>query len=446
MGKLFGTDGIRGKANQDPITPERALKIGRSIVGYCQRKGLCPRIILGRDTRESGRMLQHGFLGGALSQGGEVYLMGEISTPGVAYFTRIEGGGAGVVISASHNSYEDNGFKFFGREGYKFSRPEEEEMEALLLSTNNRSEGPDIGRAKRVEDAAERYAGFLARVLPAGTSFKGIRLVIDCANGATYRVAPLLFDRVGASFEILSGEPDGKNINHKCGSQHPDPMRAKVLESGANAGFAFDGDGDRLVAVDERGTVLTGDQLLAIFAKMLKDTDALKGNRVVCTVMSNMGLRRTLEKEGIAQVITGVGDRNVMETMVAREANLGGEGSGHIIFHDVHTTGDGLLSAVQLLKAMVHFQKPLSELASWVTLFPQVIRNVPVRQKPELPSVPEIAGAIQAVESKLRERGRVLVRFSGTEPVCRVMVEGEDEGDVERYAEEIAETVRRELG
>ncbi|MBW2029791.1 MAG: phosphoglucosamine mutase [Deltaproteobacteria bacterium] len=445
MARLFGTDGIRGKTNQDPITPEKALEIGRSIVTCCHRKGLCPRIILGRDTRESGKMLEYGFLAGALSQGGEVYRVGEIPTPAVAYFTRAEGGGAGMVISASHNPYEDNGFKFFGSAGYKFSRAEEEEMEALISSTHNRSEGPDSGRAKRVEDAAERYAGFLAELLPAGNRFKGIGLVIDCANGATYKVAPLLFDRVGSGFEILFGEPDGKNINHNCGSQHPGPLRARVLESGASAGFAFDGDGDRLVAVDERGTVLTGDQLLAIFAKMLKDTGALKENRVVCTVMSNMGLRRALEQEGIEQVITGVGDRNVMETMVARKANLGGEGSGHIIFHDVHTTGDGLLSALQLLKAMVHFQRPLSELASWVTLFPQVIRNVPVRGKPELSTVPEIAGAVQAVESKLGERGRVLVRYSGTEPVCRIMVEGEDAADVETYAEEIAETVRREL-
>ncbi|MBW2067078.1 MAG: phosphoglucosamine mutase [Deltaproteobacteria bacterium] len=445
MGRLFGTDGIRGKANQDPITPEMATKIGRAVVSYCKKRGLSPCTVVGRDTRASGRMLESGFLSGALSEGGSVFALGEIPAPAVAYFTGELSGSTGLVISASHNPHDYNGFKFFGGAGFKLSEADEGEMEALILEEDKSQGIWEIGKVVRVEAVTERYAEFLVRSLPRGSLFNRIRIVIDCANGATYRAAPVLFDRLGLTFEVLFGEPDGKNINLDCGSQHPDTLRARVLDSGADAGFAFDGDGDRLVAVDEKGHVLTGDQLLGIFAKMLKEREGLRNNLVVCTVMSNLGLRYALEREGISQVITDVGDRNVMQAMLDRNANLGGEGSGHIIFHDYHTTGDGLLSAIQLLRSMLLFDRPLSELATWVTLFPQVIKNVPVNRKPELLSVPEIVKTIEGVESSLGDRGRVLVRYSGTEPVCRVMVEGEQEKEVEACAEEIADTVRKEL-
>ncbi|MBW1998215.1 MAG: phosphoglucosamine mutase [Deltaproteobacteria bacterium] len=445
MGKLFGTDGIRGKANQDPITPEMAVKIGRAVVSYCKKRALPPCTVVGRDTRASGRMLEHGFFSGALSEGGSVYALGEIPTPAVAYFTGELSGSTGLVISASHNPHDYNGFKFFGRDGFKFAQADEGEIEALILEENKSPGRGETGKVVRVEAVKERYSEFLARSLPEGVLFNRVRIVIDCANGAAYRAAPELFDRLGLSFEVLFAEPDGRNINLGCGSQHPETLRARVLDSGADAGFAFDGDGDRLVAVDEKGRVLTGDQLLGIFAKMLKQRKALRNNLVVCTVMSNMGLRYALEREGISQVITDVGDRSVAKAMLDRNANLGGEGSGHIIFHDYHTTGDGLLSAVQLLRSMVQFDMPLSELATWVTLFPQVIKNVPVNRKPELSSIPEIVKNIREVESRLGGKGRVLVRYSGTEPLCRVMVEGEEKEEVESYAEEIADTVRREL-
>ncbi|MBW2119045.1 MAG: phosphoglucosamine mutase [Deltaproteobacteria bacterium] len=446
MGKLFGTDGIRGIANRDPITTEIALKLGRAAIRFCERKGLRPTIVIGRDTRESGEMLEHSLVSGVLSAGGEAFRIGEIPTPGVAFLTKELGGGAGIVISASHNPHEYNGFKVFSHEGFKLSNDEETEIEDLILSEVTHPPNKDSGKAGFIGDAWKRYVYFLKKTLPGNRPLRNMKIVIDCANGATWKAGPALFKDLGARIETLFADPDGENINLNCGSQYTETLRKKVLETGFDLGLAFDGDGDRLIAVDEKGQVLTGDQVLIICAKMLKDKGLLKNKLVVSTVMSNMGLQFALNNLGIEHSSSPVGDRYVMEKMRAKGAVLGGEDSGHIIFLDHHTTGDGLISALQLLTAIKFFEQPLSGLATLMTIFPQTLINVPVKIKPDISSVPELGSVIKNVEQKMGKRGRVLVRYSGTETVLRVMVEGEKEEDVERFAGNIAEVVRRNLG
>jgi phosphoglucosamine mutase len=446
MAKLFGTDGIRGIATREPITTEIAFKLGRSAILFCKRKGLRPTIVIGRDTRESGEMLEHSLVSGVLSAGGEAFRIGEIPTPGVAFLTRELGGGAGIVISASHNPHEYNGFKVFSHEGFKLSNDEETEIEGLILSEVTPPPHKYPGKAEYIGDAWKRYVSFLKKTLSGNKPLRNMKIVIDCANGATWKAGPALFEGLGARIEVLFADPDGKNINLNCGSQYTETLRKKVLETGFEAGLAFDGDGDRLIAVDEKGRVLTGDQVLTICAKMLKNKGLLKNNLVVSTVMSNMGLRFALKDLGIEHASSPVGDRYVMEKMRAKGAVLGGEDSGHVIFLDHHTTGDGLISALQLLAAIKVFEQPLSELANLMTVFPQTLINVPVKIKPDISSVPELAGVIKNVERKMGERGRVLVRYSGTEPVLRIMVEGEKEKDVERFSGNIAEVARRNLG
>jgi phosphoglucosamine mutase len=444
--KLFGTDGIRGIANSFPVTPEVGTSLGRAVVDYCRRTGRPPVVVIGRDTRSSGEMLAFGVAAGVLSTGGEVLFAGPIPTPGVAYLVRHFKAGAGVVLSASHNPCEYNGFKLFSADGFKLSDREEERIEETILSGEQRLGRGDTGRAVMREDARRLYLQFLEKAAARGQSLKGMRLVIDCANGAAFQVAPELFRKLGAAVKVLFVEPDGKNINDRCGSQHPEVLQQEVLKTGARAGLAFDGDGDRLVAVDEKGAVLSGDQIIAICARDLKDQGRLKNDLVVSTVMSNMGLRFALEEMGVQQVTTPVGDRYVMEAMKEKGAILGGEDSGHLIFLDHHTTGDGILSGLQLLAALLRSRKPLSELGRCMTVFPQVLINVRVREKPEIVSVPQLGEVIQRVEGALGDRGRVLVRYSGTEPLCRVMVEGENRDEVEQYAAEIAETIRQAIG
>ena len=447
MSRLFGTDGIRGVANSHPITPETGLGLGRAVIHLCERNGFDPSVVIGGDTRASGKMLEYAVASGVLSASGKVRLAGEIPTPGVAYLTRALGCGAGIVISASHNSYEYNGFKVFSSKGYKLSEQEESGLEELILSAKGfcSSRVPEAsGDVSILSDAASRYISFLGKTLR-GVALNGIRVVLDCANGAASTVGPALFQGLGIEADLLCAEPDGRNINRNCGSQHTKALRQRVLETGADVGLAFDGDADRLIAVDEKGKVLTGDQILVVCAKMLKDQGGLKNNLVVSTVMSNIGLSIALERLGIEQVSTRVGDRHVMEEMRARHAALGGEESGHIIFRDHHTTGDGLVSALQLLAAIKLSGRPLSELSGLMTIFPQTLINIRVSRKPELSTVPELAEAVSRVEKKLGDRGRVLVRYSGTEPVLRVMVEGEDRVAVEGYASLIGEVVKRKL-
>ena len=445
MSKLFGTDGIRGIAYRDPITPEMGQRLGRALVFFCKNRNIDPILVIGRDTRASGEALERAVVSGAGSVGGQIYDLGEMPTPGVAFLTRDLGAGVGVVISASHNPYEYNGFKVFTGEGLKLSLEEESELETLILASPASSEKEDPSFAKVVEDASERYIAFLKKTFPEDLSLKGLKIVLDCANGATHKIAPTLFKRLETDVSTLFSQPDGENINKDCGSEHPESLAHKVLMMRADVGLAFDGDGDRLVAVDEKGNPLSGDQLLTICAKMLKEMEGLRNDLVVSTVMSNMGFSVALKKLGVKQVSTKVGDRHVMEEMRALQANLGGEDSGHLIFSDYHTTGDGLLSALQILRAIKTFKKPLSELSTLMKVFPQTLINVPVVKKPVISEVPALVEEIKRVEEKLGDKGRVLVRYSGTEPVCRVMVEGERRDTIETYAREIAGVVTKTL-
>jgi len=449
MRKLFGTDGIRGIFNEEPLTPEMGCKVGRAVVRYFGREGTQPRIVVGRDTRLSGQPLQDAIVSGMLSLKAKPILVGELPTPGLAYVTKELGAEAGIMISASHNPYEYNGFKIFSREGYKLGDEAESQIEDLIFSDNvpfTLEEALASPGEQEMGQAGERYLSFLRQTLRKGYNFENMKIVLDCANGATSRVAPVLFERMGAEVESLFVTPDGKNINQGCGSQHPERLRERVLETSAHVGIAFDGDGDRMVAVDEKGHPLTGDQILLICAKTLKDQGELKNNLVVSTVMSNMGFRVALRDLGIKHIATNVGDRYVLEEMRASRAILGGEESGHIIFLRHHTTGDGLLSALQLLSAMKTSGQPLSQLSTWMSVYPQVLINVPVRKKPRISSVPELLRVKQDVETALGERGRVLLRYSGTEPVCRIMVEGERQEEIDQYARQIAEVVNEQLG
>ena len=443
MGELFGTDGIRGIAGQYPVNEDVGRKLGPSMVEYCKARNIAPVIVIGRDTRESGEMLEHALVEGVLSAGGSVKLVGVIPTPGVAYLTRELGGGAGIVLSASHNPHEYNGFKVFSNEGFKLSEDEETEVEAMILKEIDSLSYVDRGEPEIIQDADDRYLSFLIKSVT--ENINDMNIVIDCANGATFRIAPALFKRLGVKAGAIFIGPDGKNINKDCGSQHTEALSLKVLEKQADLGLAFDGDGDRLMAVDEKGKKLTGDQVLTICAKMLQDRGELENSIVVSTVMSNMGLRSALKAFGIEHVATGVGDRYVMEEMKKHGSSLGGEDSGHIIFSHYHTTGDGIISALQLMSAIKMSNKPLSELASLMTIYPQTLVNVPVNIKPDISQVPELLTVIKEAENGLGEDGRILVRYSGTEPLCRVMVEGKRQEDIENYARRIADAVAKHL-
>jgi phosphoglucosamine mutase len=445
MERLFGTDGIRGIAGREPVTAETAAKLGRAVVHTCKEEGKDPSVIIGRDTRGSGEALAEALSSGVVSAGGTAYRAGILPTPGVAFLTRELRAGAGVMVSASHNPYEYNGFKVFGHRGFKFSDEQEAAIEKLIQRPEGTPTIPsgETGRVETLEEAVERYVSFIAYTYSAAEDPRDMKIILDCANGATYRAAPMLFERLGAETETLFALPDGRNINKDCGSEHPETLRQRVMEAGADAGLAFDGDGDRVLAVDEEGRILRGDHILAICAKMLKEKGSLTNNRVVSTVMSNMGLRLALRGLGIDQITAPVGDRHVTAEMGTQGACLGGEESGHIIFFQHHTTGDGLLSALQLLSAVKILGKRLSELATLVTLFPQILINVPVASKREISDVPEVASRIKKAQQGLGENGRVLVRYSGTEPLCRIMVEAESAEEAENHAEDIADAVRK---
>jgi phosphoglucosamine mutase len=449
MGKLFGTDGIRGVANQYPMTPEMAVTIGRAVAAIFKGDDKQSKIIIGKDTRISGDMLEHALVSGICSMGVDAYLTGILPTPGVAFMTSSTGANAGIVISASHNPYYDNGIKIFKGNGYKLSDEEEDEIEQLVFNKSIASSPQAVqntGRVYNIEDAAIAYGNFLKRTLPENYYFKDLKIVMDCSNGATFEVAPAIFNELGAKVKTLYSNPDGKNINDNCGSQHPENLKKSVVKDGADIGFAFDGDGDRLIAVDEKGTVATGDQILAVCAKFMKQKGFLKGNQVVSTVMSNMGFGEALKKMGIKHMTSRVGDRYVMEKMVSSGAILGGEDSGHMIFLNYHTTGDGILAALRLIEAMKEESKPLSELCKIMTVFPQVLINVDVARKPNLKNVPDIKDAIKSVETVLGKKGRVVVRYSGTQPICRVMVEGPTIEETRRYCRQLADIVGNTLG
>jgi phosphoglucosamine mutase len=456
VARLFGTDGIRGIANEAPLTPEFALRLGRVAAAYLAerrpepvgRAGRRPAVLVGRDTRLSGPLLEQAFVAGILSTGVDALAAGILPTPAIAMLTRALGAVGGVVLSASHNPFADNGIKLFSADGGKLPDAWEDEIEARLdgAAVGARPTGAGVGRLRPVAGAEARYLGSLRATVPAPLELRGVRLVLDCAHGATCRVAPRLFRSLGAEVLTLGVRPTGTNINAGAGALHPERLQARVRAAGPAIGLAFDGDGDRLMTVDEHGEVRDGDHLLGVFAGALQARGELRGGVVVSTVMANLGLERALADMGVAMPRTAVGDRYVLEEMIRRDANLGGEQSGHIIFLDHATTGDGLLSALQLLRIVRESGQSLADLASRVTKFPQVLVNVPVRRKPPLDSVPGISEAVGRWERKLEGRARILLRYSGTEALARVMVEGDDQMTIESVAQEIAAVIRGEIG
>jgi phosphoglucosamine mutase len=450
MGRLFGTDGVRGVANVTPMTAELVLDMGRAIAHVCKnRTDRRHQIVIGKDTRVSGYMLESALTAGICSMGVDVLLIGPMPTPGTAFLTHSMRADAGVVISASHNPYQDNGIKIFAHTGFKLPDAEEDRIEQLITSGQIRDFRPtadEIGKAFRIDDALGRYIEFCKHTFPTDRTLEGLRLVLDCANGATYKIAPIVFRELGADVIVIHNQPDGTNINAGCGSQHPEDLAATVVATGADVGLAFDGDGDRLIAVDERGQVLTGDHLLAICARRYREEGRLQNNRVVTTVMSNFGLFRSLQRLGIDYDIAPVGDRYVLELMRARDAVLGGESSGHVIFLNHHTTGDGIIAALQLLAALRSSGQPLSALAGLVDISPQCIVNVDVVAKPPLEELPALQAALRAAEAELDGSGRVLVRYSGTQPLLRIMVEGPTEEVTRRLCDALALAVREAIG
>ncbi len=449
MGTLFGTDGIRGVANRYPMDAPMAFAVGQAVTHVLKRENHRTRIIIGKDTRISGYMLESALLSGITSMGGDPYLVGVLPTPGIAFITESMRADAGIVISASHNPYQDNGIKIFAGNGYKLSDEQEEVIEGLILGGTLPQLVPPVenmGKAFRMHDVNGRYIVFLKKTFPRELSMEGLKIVMDVANGATYRVAPDIFTELGAKVEVIHNTPNGININDNCGSQYTQDLRKRVLESGSAIGIAFDGDGDRLIAVDEKGGELSGDQIMIICAKMLKDQGRLKSDLLVCTVMSNLGLHIACRRYGIKQYASRVGDRYVLEDMQRLSSVLGGEQSGHVIFLDHHTAGDGILTAIQLIAAMQSSGKPLSELARLMDIFPQKLINIDVTRKPDISTLPGVVEAIRDVESSLGDEGRVLVRYSGTQSMCRVMVEGPSEELTAQYCGQIAHAVQAAIG
>ena len=448
MRKLFGTDGIRGVANVHPMTTEVALQLGKGCAHIFKDKTRRHKIVVGKDTRLSGYMLENAITAGICSLGGDVLLIGPLPTPGIAFLTRSMRADAGIVISASHNAYQDNGIKIFSRNGFKLPDEVEERLETLMFSETLAAPGitaNQVGKAFRIEDAIGRYIVFLKNTFPQELTLEGLHLVLDCANGATYRVAPTVFEELGARITLLGAKPNGENINKNCGALYPGLVGAMVRKKKADLGISFDGDGDRVILVDENGEVIDGDQVMAICADRMFKEKRLKKNTLVATVMSNLGLEVALRQRGIRLVRTQVGDRYVVEEMVRRGCNLGGEQSGHLVFLDHNTTGDGILSALQVLAIMQQEEKSLSDLSDIMERFPQKLVNVRIRERKSLEHVPAVNQQIQKVAKKLGEKGRILVRFSGTEPLVRVMLEGEDEQLITLLAEETARVIEREF-
>ncbi len=449
MRKLFGTDGVRGVANLDPMTSEMAMQLGRAAAHIFMRRAGRHQIVIGKDTRISGYMLESALMAGICSMGVDVLLVGPMPTPAIAFLTRSLRADAGVVISASHNPYQDNGIKFFSKDGFKLPDEVEARIEELIVSdeiSHLRPTADLIGKAYRIDDAAGRYIEFAKRSLPKDLDFQGIKLVVDCANGAAYNVAPMVLRELGATVEVIGNKPDGMNINAKCGAVHPELLQEQVLRHKADLGIALDGDADRAVFVCEQGTVIDGDHVMAALGLDLHQSGLLVKQTLVGTVMSNFGLELSMSKAGIKLIRTPVGDRYLLERMLAEGYSFGGEQSGHFIFLDHNTTGDGLISALQILSLVKRTKKPLSELAKAMTAVPQVLVNVQVTKKPRLESIPDIDCAIQASERRLNGCGRVLIRYSGTEPLLRIMVEGEQSTMVKEVAEDLARVVRKHIG
>ncbi len=449
MRKLFGTDGVRGVANIYPMTAEIAMQIGRAIAYVFKKEPRRHKIVIGKDTRLSGYMLENAMVAGICSMGVDVMLVGPLPTPGIAFITSSMRADAGVVISASHNPYQDNGIKFFSRDGFKLPDKLEKEIEDFIFKNNEPSHRPtasDIGKAYRIDDAIGRYVVFAKNTFPKELTLDGLKIAVDCANGAAYKVAPEVFYELGADVFPIGVKPDGENINDRCGSLYPEAVAKLVKEKKADIGIALDGDGDRIVLIDEKGRILDGDYLMAIAAASMLKQGTLKNKTLVTTIMSNMGIEEAVKKGGGRIIRTKVGDRYVTEEMLKGGYNLGGEQSGHIIFMDHTTTGDGIISALQVLAVMVKENKRLSELAAVMRTYPQILINVKVKEKKDLTKNPQIAKRIKEIENKLNGNGRLSVRYSGTEPLARVMLEGKDVKEIKTMAKYIADAIEKELG
>ena len=446
MRKLFGTDGIRGIANVYPMTIEIAMQVGRAIAFLVKNKPRRHRIVIGKDTRLSGYMLENAMAAGVCSMGVDVLQVGPLPTPGISFITTSMRADAGVVISASHNPFQDNGIKIFSSDGFKLPDETELDIEDLIFSQKMAALRPvaeEVGKAMRIDDSRGRYVVFLKNTFPRHMTLDGIHIVLDCANGATYGVAPHVFQELGAKVTVVAAEPDGKNINRDCGALHPEVMAAKVREVGANLGLALDGDGDRLIVADEHGTIVDGDHIMAICAEELMRRRQLKKKTLVATVMSNMGLEAAMKRLGARLERTAVGDRYVVECMRKNGYSFGGEQSGHLVFLDHITTGDGILAALQLLAIMTKRNKPLSELALGMESYPQILKNVRTVAKIAVENIAGFSEAQAKMAAKLGEEGRILVRPSGTEPVIRVMVEGQNRAEITAMADELCDLVRK---
>lgn len=448
MGRLFGTDGVRGVANKE-LTPELAFNLGKAGTHVLKKDNERPVVVIGKDTRVSGDMLESALTAGILAVGGNVIRAGVIPTPAIAYLAKYYKADAGIVISASHNTFEYNGIKFFNGEGYKLDDDIEEEIEDIIISSidvNSHITGELIGRCLDAsEDAAELYAAHLLETVD--FRLDGIKVALDCANGASYRIAPKVYEALGAEMIVTGNEPNGININDGCGSTHPEKLSVLVQKTGAHVGLAFDGDADRLIVVDEKGNVIDGDRVIAICARMLKEQGRLAENKATVTVMSNIGFHKAMEESGIDVDVTGVGDRYVLEQMLKSGCVIGGEQSGHIIFREYTTTGDGILSSLQFMEAVLASGRKISEMASEIQIFPQVLVNARVKNenKKKYSNDPQIAAAIEEIEKKMEGNGRVLIRPSGTEPLVRVMIEGDDEVVLDQLARGLADLIEEKF-
>ncbi len=452
--RIFGTDGVRGVANQFPMTSEMAMALGRATAYTLFDKplksnGHPPKVVIGKDTRLSGYMLENALAAGFCSMGAQVFLVGPLPTPGIAFITRSMRADVGIVISASHNAFEWNGIKIFDRAGYKLPDETERKIESLIGSEELDRYRPTmdgIGRAKRIDDAIGRYIVFIKDTFPADLSLEGVRVVLDCANGAAYKVAPTIFQELGAEVFPIHCAPNGRNINDQCGAVYPDAMARAVHEHRADIGIALDGDADRVILADEKGEVVDGDQVLGICALQMLKEGTLKNKTVVVTPMSNRGVNVAIQRAGGSLVETRVGDRYIVESMRKHGFNLGGEQSGHIVFLDHNTTGDGMMAALKILAIMKKTGSSLSSLRQPIELYPQVLSSVIVREKEELSQFPKISDLIAKAQAELGDSGRVVVRYSGTEPLARVMVEGPDSNQIAVYARDICQAIQAQLG
>ena len=446
--RIFGTDGLRGRVGSFPMLPETALRLGLAAGQYFRNGKKRHRVLIGKDTRISGYIFENALTSGFCAAGMDVHLVGPMPTPAISFLTRNMRCDLGVVISASHNPFMDNGIKFFDADGFKLPDSVEDEISAMIMNPGQEWDYPEpekVGKAFRIVDSPGRYIVSLKHSFPQGKTLDGVKIVLDCANGATYKVAPMVFTELGAEVVLMGVEPDGVNINENCGSLHPEALAERVVAEGADVGLALDGDGDRLIVCDEKGVVLDGDQIMALCAMDKLGRGALPGGMLVATVMSNMALEVFMREQGGTLLRTPVGDRYVAEAMRREGAMLGGEQSGHLIFMDHSTTGDGILAALQLLRIMLSKDQPMSELAHLLTPYPQVLVNVPVACKIPFDKAPALTEAVRDAEASLGDTGRVLLRYSGTESKCRVMVEGVDGGQVETLADALAEVARESL-